>query len=116
MLWSSSMRDTRTAALIAVETKRAGHPDRRELLNRIVVSSSLTVILRSRWSENFKKRQKEVIGKTFIINIVRIDTKASLWRKDVSQDLNLHSDFMLLADVGLIKLLTNRFHACHPYN
>ena len=45
------MRDTRNAALIAVETKRAGHPDRRELLNRIVVSSSLTVILRSRWSE-----------------------------------------------------------------
>ena len=40
MLWSSSMRDTRNAALIAVKTKRAGHPDRRELLNRIVVSSS----------------------------------------------------------------------------
>ena len=73
MLWSSSMRDIRNAALIAVETKRAGHPDR-ELLNRIVVFPSLTVILRSSWSENLEKREKEVIGKTFI-NLVRIEIR-----------------------------------------
>ena len=76
------MRDIRNAALIAVETKRAGHSDR-ELLNRmiLVVSSSLTVILRrSSWSENLEKRDKEeVIGKTFIRNIMRIDDEGKEW-------------------------------------
>ena len=81
MLWSSSMRDIRKTFLIAVKTKRTGHPDK-ELLNRIVVSSSLTVILRSSWSENLEIREKEVIGKTFIRNIVRIGLKASFGRKD----------------------------------
>ena len=63
MLWSSSMRDTRNAALIAVETKRAGNPDRKERLNRIVVSSSLTVILQEGGQKISKNDRNKLLEK-----------------------------------------------------